>query len=76
MAKDPKDSGTRMMPGLGVSARDRQAAFRQRMREAGMVQRTYWVTAEQDAQIRALIGNGGRGGAAHRGSKKRANASV
>ena len=60
MAKDPKDRGTRMMPGLGVSSRDRQAAFRKRMRDAGMVQRTYWVTAEQDERIRALIGIGRR----------------
>ena len=55
MARDPKDPGTRMIPGLGISARDRQAAFRQRMKQSGMLQRTYWVTPDQDRRIREML---------------------
>lgn len=55
MVRDPKDPGTRPMPGLVVSTRDRQAAFKARQKAAGKHQRTWWVTPEQEVAIQKMI---------------------
>lgn len=55
MGRDPKDPGTRPMPGLAVSSRDRQAAFKARQKALGKHQRTWWVTPEQEVAIQKMI---------------------
>lgn len=40
---------------VSKSNKDRQADLKERYRSQGLVQRTYWVTPEQDLQIRLLL---------------------
>ncbi len=58
MAKDPHDPGTRPMPGMSQPDKLRQATLRDRRRRAGLLQRTYWVTPDQDKQIKAFLAEG------------------
>lgn len=55
MARDPLDAGTRTLPGLAKSARERQKELKERRRQAGLLQRTYWVTPEEELAIQALL---------------------
>lgn len=60
MVVDSRDPGTRPMA-LALpkkeTNRERQKAFKARQRELGLVQRTYWVTKEQDEAIVAMLAN-------------------
>lgn len=42
---------------MGTLNKDRQAAFKQRMRDAGLRQATYWVNPDQEVRIKTLLGN-------------------
>jgi hypothetical protein len=40
---------------MGTLNKDRQAAFKQRMREAGLRQATYWVSPDQEVRIKSVL---------------------
>lgn len=43
---------------MGTSNKDRQAAFRDRMGQEGMVRKTWWFTGEQERAVKAFLAGG------------------